>query len=864
MREMTSRRVVALAVVAGALLLAGAAMATWDIQPVALDTGVDDSAVHLVCADAQGGTYVAWVKGTSAWQVRVQHLDAWGRAQWTAGGIVLGEGVNPVPDWIALSGDDFGGMVVAWPVYTYGGGEVVLAQRCDSAGNHLWAAGGMPMTTGQWNITAPGVIEATGDGGVFFAWGDGNICTIQRLGTDGQRLWGDGAYSNIGQAGEVDIHMVKDGAGGVIVACREMTQWSAEAGVTAQRYNAAGQGLWSQYGLPSVFVDDSAVLSLDMVSDGNGGALLLWFGNTSTGLAGYTQRLAPDGQMLWGGGAGLVRVGGSSDPDEFDICPDGSGGMIIVTNGTSHVVARRLAADGSHVWAGTGVDLDAWAQFGSDFLCVPDGEHGALVTFRTSSGLRGQWIKADGIANWPVASLQLDTAGIASGAASIWPGNAVIAYRKTATMATPLATTHVPSLTAGGPYTIAEGDALNLAGTAANWDGGALTVDWDLNGDGVYGDATTAAAGVSWESLLALSPAIPTGAPREIRVRATNAAGLRSWAHAPLTIVPGPITACFSASSDTVGLGAGLLANAECSSTSDPYDPLVRYDWYWDDAAVPVHSGILAFIHAPAGATEGSNHVLRLRAFSSSGRWSQATRTVHVAAPISWCNLQGPAMASTRPNVASGPIFGRVRVEGVTSQPGATPHLVAWLGYGPVGTLPWVNGIPNMAWTWMPGAFNADVEASDEYVGTITPPNAGEYSYMWSYTYFGGAQRFGGLDGLSLAPTVAPGRLWVSATAGAPDILATAVRLLPNEPNPFNPSTTLRYELPTGGDVRLAIFDLAGRRVRSLVDECLPAGGHEARWDGLDDAGRAVSSGTYLARLETASQVRTMRMALVR
>ncbi len=85
-----------------------------------------------------------------------------------------------------------------------------------------------------------------------------------------------------------------------------------------------------------------------------------------------------------------------------------------------------------------------------------------------------------------------------------------------------------------------------------------------------------------------------------------------------------------------------------------------------------------------------------------------------------------------------------------------------------------------------------------------------------------------------------------------------------NCPNPFNPRTSLRFDLPQAGYVRLSVFDVAGRVVRTLVDEGMSQGSHEVAWDGLDSAGRAVGSGTYLARLSFGGRVETVRMGLVR
>jgi hypothetical protein len=97
-----------------------------------------------------------------------------------------------------------------------------------------------------------------------------------------------------------------------------------------------------------------------------------------------------------------------------------------------------------------------------------------------------------------------------------------------------------------------------------------------------------------------------------------------------------------------------------------------------------------------------------------------------------------------------------------------------------------------------------------------------------------------------------------------PEAGPVVLRLYPCQPNPFNPRTTIRFDLPVAGTVRLAVFDLAGRMVRTLVGEDMSPGTHEVLWDGRDGAGREVGSGTYLTRLEVDGKVQTIRMGLVR
>ena len=84
-------------------------------------------------------------------------------------------------------------------------------------------------------------------------------------------------------------------------------------------------------------------------------------------------------------------------------------------------------------------------------------------------------------------------------------------------------------------------------------------------------------------------------------------------------------------------------------------------------------------------------------------------------------------------------------------------------------------------------------------------------------------------------------------------------------PNPFNPLTTIRYELSAAGSVTLDLYDARGSLVRRLLDgEHRPAGNHELNLDGRDDAGRELAAGVYLLRLSTDGAAATHKITLVR
>lgn len=83
-------------------------------------------------------------------------------------------------------------------------------------------------------------------------------------------------------------------------------------------------------------------------------------------------------------------------------------------------------------------------------------------------------------------------------------------------------------------------------------------------------------------------------------------------------------------------------------------------------------------------------------------------------------------------------------------------------------------------------------------------------------------------------------------------------------PNPFNPETTIKYQLSKTSNVKLTIYNLAGQEVKTLIDSAIPAGLHVVRWNGTDERGRNVASGIYLYRLETRGRVDVKKMTLLR
>lgn len=133
---------------------------------------------------------------------------------------------------------------------------------------------------------------------------------------------------------------------------------------------------------------------------------------------------------------------------------------------------------------------------------------------------------------------------------------------------------------------------------------------------------------------------------------------------------------------------------------------------------------------------------------------------------VAWANLQWPPTIShTISAVNRTPdVSGQVFIEGATASPGATPGLVAQLGYGPVGS------VPGAGWTWVDARFNTDAGNNDEFAASLLPERVGTYDYVYRYSVTGGRDWLvadqSGLVAAGAAPGK-PGRLTVAASTDA-------------------------------------------------------------------------------------------------
>jgi hypothetical protein len=105
---------------------------------------------------------------------------------------------------------------------------------------------------------------------------------------------------------------------------------------------------------------------------------------------------------------------------------------------------------------------------------------------------------------------------------------------------------------------------------------------------------------------------------------------------------------------------------------------------------------------------------------------------------------------------------------------------------------------------------------------------------------------------------------WLDSLPTAADGGVPGIAMLSNYPNPFNPTTTIRYAISSAQNITLGVFDVRGRLVRSLGAGAKGAGPHQTVWDGHDDHGRPVASGVYYVRLAGDRETLTRKIVLLK
>jgi M6 family metalloprotease-like protein len=170
------------------------------------------------------------------------------------------------------------------------------------------------------------------------------------------------------------------------------------------------------------------------------------------------------------------------------------------------------------------------------------------------------------------------------------------------------------------------------------------------------------------------------------------------------------------------------------------------------------------------------------------------------------------------------------------------------------------------------GLFEMEKNISSGNAGDPFPGSSAHTSFspasLPSTNSYGGENTMMAISNISPSAATMTASLQVSLASGIndeeADLLPRKTVLRQNHPNPFNPSTQIKFDLARGSKVTLTIFNILGRPVRELLNGRYPAGSTEITWDGTDKAGRPVPSGIYFYELVTEEGRESRKMTLIK
>ncbi len=748
--------------------------------------------------------------------------------------------------------DGAGGLFVAWEDSRSGTYDL-YAQHLDAGGKPLWNATGVIVSNAAGNQYNPRMVS-DGAGGFIVLWEDSRSGVYnlyaQRVNASGTSLWtANGVAFCISTGSKYMRGAVADGAGGVEVAWEDVRAGNSD--IYAQRIGAAGTPLWTANGV-ALCTLASAQTVPRFASDGAGGLIVAWQDARGADVDVYAQRVTAAGTAAWTLN-GIVVSNAANAQIVTGVVSDGVGGAIVVCDdaragATSDVYAQRVTSTGGLLWS---VPVCTATNSQYDSRLVTDGAGGAIVLWEDT--------------RTNVAETDLYAQRIAASGAALWTLNGVAVC------------------TATGQQYVGEAMPDGQGGLIASWE------DWrsGLGGD-VYAQRLSASGVAQWTANgVGLCQAV--GVQSDPRVASDGQGGaIAFWEDQRSTTMdvyaqrvdhtgqlgtPEPgITSVRDVPADQ----GGAVKVSWTASWLDVDPTFLVFDYrVW--RSVPLATAAGRALAARRGTTVSPDEAVRSGRLllPASGVTDYAWEFV-ASTPSAQLASYSMVVPTAQDSVGGFLKYTAFMIEARSSSSAAADRWYSQpdSGYS-VDNLAPVTPAP-LTGTYRAGATHlswnpnheADLAGYKLYRGTspsFVPSPA---------TLIASPPDTGWVDAASATVTYkltavdahgnesAPATLLPAAIAAVGDADARAFFAAPS-PNPARAGSVLRFGLAAAGRVRLELLDAAGRRVRTLADGAFAAGEQVVRWDGRDDAGRAMAPGLYFARLTAPGRSETRRLAVV-
>lgn len=398
----------------------GALVVLWskeNPENVPLSTAANDQFFPQMLPDGQGGAIVAWVdlrNGTST-DVYAQRVNGGGAVLWTGDGVPISAAANnqSVPHLVS---DGSGGAILAWEDNRTGTYDI-YAQRVNRDGTVQWTADGVPISAASNAQLSPQLIS-DGAGGAIIVWldfrnGGTPDLFVQRVNGEGIVQWAaDGVPVSIAANAQQSPHLISDGSGGAFLVWQDHRS-GTNSDIYAQRINSSGLVQWAADGI-AVSTAAGNQQFPQFISDSDGGAIIVWQDGRSGTDKIFAQRVNSDGAGQWTADGAPVAADGNSQSTPQAVS-DGTGGALISWQDGTDIYGQRLNGSGATQWNAEGVALSAAADAQSFSRLLADGSGGAIVTWTdrrsgTNYDLYAQRVNSGGIIQWTTDGVAISTA----------------------------------------------------------------------------------------------------------------------------------------------------------------------------------------------------------------------------------------------------------------------------------------------------------------------------------------------------------------------------------------------------------------------------------------------------------------------
>ncbi len=801
--------------------------AQWSSDPAApqsLGSGVQAQ----VAATSDGGVYIAWLTDGN-YHVYIQRLDAAGEAQFEESGMLVSD--QPNSSWIAvhhmnLAVDGNDNAIIStldtrtglWQVYAY---------KISPDGSMIWGEDGLVLSASGVESISPRLTVLL-DNSVVVTWTHNwNAISFQRVSSDGELLWGDGILieDDDEDATLISPQPIVTAEGDVLIQWIRQSgpyPWAPDSELYLQKYDYDGNPLWSE---PTIAVGPEQFPNgnwlQESVAESSGGSFSAWtdFSGSGGNQNAVAQHITGDGELSWTGGVDL-----STNTSNFRISPrltvaEESQELMAVwgeANGTQSqhgVYAQRLDSNGNRLWGSYGT---AVVGMNSDYVYLDLSVAGfdeELITAYiqqydyTDSDIYATRLDADGNSVWLGGSATVTNSGNPKSDMMVGygPGCLFIVWTETGYVYTHClredGTLGAPDVSSSDCTADDGTEGVELWGECYSIEN---TTELDLPNSGLSGEIPPEIVNLTNLTSLWLSSNELTGSiPPEIG-NLTNLTELTLSSNELTGSIPPEIGNLTNLTLLYLNYNelTGSIPLEICNLNNLTYLYLDRNQFTGE---IPSEIGNLTNLEY-------------LYFFNN-----QLTGTI----PPEIGNLTNLTNLSFSSNQLTGEIPSEIG--NLTNLIGLQLNDNEFTGEIPES----ICELTNL--NWSPDFI--DWGYSYFYNNQLCPP------YPFCIEDYVGEQDTTNCDQVYIID----GTLPISYT------LHNAY------PNPFNPVTTIRFDLPEDADVQLLVYDVLGREVAELVSGRVLSGFHEVIWDASD-----VSSGIYLCQLTTLNSVITNKMVVVK